>query len=238
MSHPHQSDIRNYLLASCSAEDFAGLAPHLEPVELQQGFPVSFPGRTSEYSYFPDVGIGSIVVTTSSGRSTEICLFGREGMAPVSSILGAASSPYSVFMQVAGFGHRIENAYLLAACSQSVALRGLLTRYAQAAAVQTAYTAYTNAADHIERRLARWLLMCLDRTDGNTVTLTHESLSTMLAVRRQSVTTTLHMMEGKHAIRSTRGEVTVTDRRRLEALAGEAYGPAEREYHTLVGRPL
>lgn len=143
---PTQSKIRNNLLVSCSAKDFNVLAPHLELVELRLGLSISSPDKISEYSYFPNTGIGSIIITTSSGPAAEICLFGREGMAPASSVLGAASSPYSIFMQVAGAGYRIENSYLLAGCSQSVELRGLLTRYAQAASVQTAYTAYTNAA--------------------------------------------------------------------------------------------
>lgn len=60
----------------------------------------------------------------------------------------------------------------------------------------------------------------------------------MLAVRRQSITTTLHTLEGKQIIRSTRGEIIITDRRGLEELAGEGYGPAEPEYRTLVGRSL
>jgi hypothetical protein len=59
----------------------------------------------------------------------------------------------------------------------------------------------------------------------------------MLAVRRQSVTTTLHSLEGKRLITSSRGSVKVRDRKGLEALAGSAYGVPEREYQDLIRPP-
>jgi len=55
-----------------------------------------------------------------------------------------------------------------------------------------------------------------------------------LAVRRSSVTVTLHALEGIGAIRSTRGLVTVLDRARLVEIAGESYGSPEREYAPLI----
>lgn len=65
--------------------------------------------------------------------------------------------------------------------------------------------------------------------------LTHEYLSMMLAVRRSGVTVTLHTLEGTGAIRGARGVVTVTNRRRLEEIAGDAYGQPEAEYRRLIG---
>jgi hypothetical protein len=77
--------------------------------------------------------------------------------------------------------------------------------------------------------------MCHDRTDGDEIPLTHEFLSVMLAVRRPSVTTSLHVLEGNHFIRSERGLIIVRDREALEAFARDAYGTPEREYQRLVG---
>ena len=70
---------------------------------------------------------------------------------------------------------------------------------------------------------------------GDQLELTHEFMSMMLAVRRSSVTMTLHTLEGTRAIRGTRGFVTVLDRGRLEEIAGCSYGEAEDEYRRLVG---
>jgi hypothetical protein len=57
----------------------------------------------------------------------------------------------------------------------------------------------------------------------------------MLAVRRPSVTTALHVLEGRGLIRAERGWVTVRDRAGLEAFAVDAYGRSETEYRRLLG---
>jgi len=83
---------------------------------------------------------------------------------------------------------------LLEACEASPSLRRLLTRYVQSLNVQAALTAASNAQHALPQRLARWLLMCHDRSDGDRIEITHEFLSTMLAVRRSGVTVTLHTL--------------------------------------------
>ena len=111
----------------------------------------------------------------------------------------------------------------------------LLMRYVQSLNVQASLTAASNAHYALPERLARWLLMCHDRSEGDGMELTHEFLSMMLAVRRSGVTVTLHTLEATGAIRSARGVVTVTNRERLEEIAGDAYGQAEAEYRRLIG---
>src|SRR5215212_9165164 len=57
-------------------------------------------------------------------------------------------------------------------------------RYAEVFNVQVACTALSHGSYTIEERLARWLLMCHDRVDGDDLPLVHEFLSMMLGVRR------------------------------------------------------
>jgi CRP-like cAMP-binding protein len=238
MFPPKKSDVRNKILMSLSDRDFDHIAPHLESIDLPKRFLITTPDKIGDYIYFLESGIGSVVVGYPGGKSAEIGIFGREGFSPTVALQGADSAPFSIFMQVAGAGYRIANAHILAAASNSLELRNLLLRYVQAASIQTAYTAFSNATDHIEQRLARWLLMCHDRTDGDKIDLTHDFLGVMLAIRRQSVTTTLHVLEGKHLIVSQRGFVAIRDRAGLEALAGSSYGVPEREYRRLISQTI
>ena len=92
-----------------------------------------------------------------------------------------------------------------------------------------------NGRYSMQERLARWLLMCHARLDGDHLELTHEFLALMLGVRRSGVTNELHILEGIHAIKATRGNVRVVDRDRLEEVAGGCYGLPEREYERLIG---
>jgi hypothetical protein len=100
--------------------------------------------------------------------------------------------------------------------------------------VQSAACAVGNAHHQIEARLARWLLMCHDRVEGDEIHLTHEFMAMMIASQRSGVTITLHVLEGIGAIRSKRGRVIVRDRAKLEDLAGDAYGEPEGEYRRLI----
>lgn len=230
-----QEKTRNKLLARLDAEDFAAVAPFLEPVELPRAFVFSAPDTPVDHAYFIEAGIGSIVAITPQGQRSEVGIFGAEGMTPASLVLGTDSTPYSIFMQVPGRGLRIDADRLRTAIRGSDRLRQLLSRYAHALSVQTSYTGLSNSVHHIGERLARWILMCHDRTSGDRIALTHEFLSVMLAVRRSSVTTALHVLEGKHLVYSERNLITVRDRRALELFAGDAYGVPEREYERLLG---
>jgi hypothetical protein len=92
-----------------------------------------------------------------------------------------------------------------------------------------------NGRYSMQQRLARWLLMCQDRLDRFDLPLTHEFLSLMLGVRRSGVTNELHILEGIHAIKATRGNVRVQNREKLEEIADGCYGLPEAEYERLIG---
>lgn len=235
MSLANHNPYRNLLLASLDARQLAWLRPHLEPVDLDLGTVLESPGEPIAHVHFPDAGIGSVMVLGPDGQRVEAGLFGREGMSGLAVVLGEERSPHEVVVQLAGHGHRIEADDLRAAMRAEPSLRELFLRYALTTLGQSANTILANARLGIEARLARWLLMCHDRVDGDVLPLTHEFLSVMLGVRRAGVTVAVHMLEGRGLIRATRGRIHVMDRGGLEQAAGGIYGPSEAEYVRLMG---
>lgn len=231
-----QSTVGNLLLRYCAEEDFARLQPHLERVHVQQGSSLFEPNKPIEQVFFPEGGVASIVAVQDGGDKIEVGLFGHEGMSGAVVILDAGQTPQSSMIQVNGANAIvIPSDVLAAACEQSSNLRRLLLRFVQAMNVQAASTAAANSQYALPERLARWLLMCHDRVDGDHIDLTHEFMGMMLGVRRSSVTVTLHTLEGTGAIRGTRGTISVTNRDTLEEIAGDGYGEAEAEYRRLIG---
>jgi DNA-binding transcriptional MocR family regulator len=77
--------------------------------------------------------------------------------------------------------------------------------------------------------------MCRDRLDSDVFPITHDFLSMMLGVRRSSVTEAIHMLEGEHLIKATRGNIRILDRERLLLTAGASYGVPEAEFVRLIG---
>ncbi len=102
-------------------------------------------------------------------------------------------------------------------------------RGVQALMDQMAQTAFANAVCTIEIRLARWLLMCRDRAEGDEMILTHEFLAEMLGVRRPGVSVATQILEGRRLIKAKRGRIIVLDRAGLKTLAGKSYGLGEKQ---------
>lgn len=234
MHPPQQRSIGNRLLASLSANDFASLQPHLEPVPLDLRQVLIEPNTTIAHVFFPEAGMSS-VTNNSSGGKIEVGVVGKEGMIGLPIVLGIDRTPYEHFMQIAGHGWRIATQDLEQAMARSSSLHRHLLRYAQASHVQVSETAFANANSDVEARLARWLLMCHDRVEGNNIPLTHEFIAMMLGVRRPGVTVALHVLEGMRVILAKRGLITVLDREKLEELAEDSYGLSEAEYMRLMG---
>lgn len=230
-----QDRLSNRLLRLLPPEEFDRLAARLEPVELAKNDLLFEPDRPIAHAVFPERGIVSIIASSPEGLSIESGLFGRDGLSPPGIAMGVDRSPHRCIMQVAGDGHRLPLDALTDLIAEGPGLRGLALRFAYALSVQTAFTALSNAVHPVDERLARWLLMCHDRVSGDELHLTHDFLSVMLAVRRPSVTTSLHVLEGNRFVRAGRGVVTIRDRAALEEFAGDAYGRPEAEYERLVG---
>lgn len=169
--------IANRLLRLLSDEDFALIAERLEPVSLAVGTTIAAAAAPIQHAYFIESGIVSVVARRSSSRHIEVGIYGRDGMGGLPLLLGSDRSPYEQYMQLPGAGHRIAAADFLRLVERSHSLNRLLLRYVHAFATQTAQTALANGSSPIDERLARWLLMCHDRVDGDILPLTHKFLS-------------------------------------------------------------
>jgi len=152
-------------------------------------------------------------------------------------VMGDDRAPHEIVIQVAGEGLRMETGDLQTLLAERPGIRSLALAYVHAFHIQVAGTALANGRQKLEHRLARWILMSLDRLEGNEVPLTHEFVAVMLGVRRPGVTLAMHMLEDKGLVRSTRSRILVMDRDGLEALANGFYGVPEREYRRLIGEP-
>lgn len=235
MPHLIQTDLRNRLLLRLPADSFEALRPWLQPTVLPRGAILIRPNEVITDVYFPESGIVSMMMAASGGQEVETGMVGRDGLGPIAGILGGERVPIKAVMQIAGTGFRVTTDAIAKLLDDDRRLRALLLRYVFAFSIQVACTALFNATAGIEQRLARWLLMCHDRVDGDEIGLTHEFLAVMLAVRRASVTVAMHALEANGLVEARRGAVVIRDRTALERLADAAYGQPETDYRRLIG---
>ena len=230
-----QTLFANRVLSRLSCADFALMEPHLSAVDLPLRKQLELSSRPIEHVYFPDSGILSVVANGDNKREIEVGLIGREGMSALAVVMGSDRSPHKTYVQIAGRGWRTRSNDLRKAIEESRSLHQRFLLYGHAFLVQTGYTAVANGRSNIEERLARWILMAHDRTDGDALALTHEFLSIMLGVRRPGVTRAVNLLERIGLIHASRGTITVLDRGGLEESSNGAYGTAEAEFHRLFG---
>ena len=235
MSQPQHSTVRNRLLRALSRDDFALLQPHLEPVQTELRQTLITPNEPVKQLFFPETGYASLVTQGSQGDKAEAAVIGREGLIGASPVLlGADRTPHHMFVQLPGEMLAIDTGALCAAVDQSPSLRKLLLRYTQVLFIEAVQTAFVNATYQIEVRLARWVLMCHDRADGDELTVTHDLVAVMLGVQRSSATLAVQALEGRRLIKAQRGRMTVLDRQALIKVANGGYGLPEAEYARLI----
>jgi hypothetical protein len=173
------------------------------------------------------------VVANDLEESTEAGHIGRDGMVGAVVASGMKTAPNQTLMQIAGHGWRMSADDFRECMAECAALRTAALLFDQSLHIQVCHTLLATARYTIHERLARWLLMCHDRVDGDHFELTHDFLALMLTVRRSGVTTELHILEGMRLIRSTRGNIHILNRAGLIKVASGSYGVPEREYGKL-----
>lgn len=238
MSVPSQRYVRNQLLGTLDRDDYEAVSALAVPVSLSRRDIVIAANKPITHVHFLESGIVSEVATTPEGRRIEVCIIGREGLVGMPLLLDVDQTPHEIFVQIEGEALRLDSAAFRKLIEARGKLRRCFARYAYVAHLQTADTALSNGSHTLEERLARWLLMCHDRVDGDEFPVTHEFLSTMLGVRRPGVTTAIHSLEGAGTIKARRSHILVIDREKLKAAAGDSYGVPEREYRRLIGATL
>jgi CRP-like cAMP-binding protein len=141
-------------------------------------------------------------------------------------------------VQSAGEGYRLPAHIMKQEFERSGPVLHLLLRYTQALITQMAQTAVCNRHHSLDQQLCRWLLLSMDRLEGNELVMTQELIANMLGVRREGVTEGALKLQKAGLIQYARGHITILDRRGLEARTCECYAVVKKEYDRLLPTKL
>ncbi|HZL29440.1 MAG TPA: Crp/Fnr family transcriptional regulator [Pseudolabrys sp.] len=220
---------RNRVLTSLRPNDRALIEPHFKDVVMTQGTLLQEQGEQINYVYFPHTGMISLLAVMRLGNSVEIATVGREGTVGAMSRFGPRRSFTRAIVQADGIASRISTVKFQEAVKKSENLREAVVRFNECLLAQVQQTAACNALHELDERLCRSLLQTQDRTGGTLITLTHELLAQMLAVRRTTVTLVARSLQKAGAIKYRRGKIEILDRGMLEKRACECYDVVSRE---------
>ncbi len=229
---------QNHLLASLPPTELARWTPQLEVIDLPLGEVIYEPGVALNYVYFPTTAIISLLYVLENGASAEIGLVGNDGIVGISLFMGGESTPSRAVVQSAGAGIRLKAQIMKEEFNKAGPVLHLLLRYTQALITQMAQTAVCNRHHSLDQQLCRWLLLSLDRLQGDELVMTQELIANMLGVRREGVTEGALKLQKVGLIRYSRGHITVLDRKGLESRTCECYAVVKREYDRLLPQTL
>jgi CRP-like cAMP-binding protein len=223
MPQSGQNTLKNRLLSALPQEDFRHSFSDLLLVPLEIRHVIYEVGARFDFVYFIEGGLASVLTTMTDGSAIEVGMIGIEGMVGVSCLLGAEVAAQQIICQIPGTALRMNAVACKTAFDQSASVRKVVHRFAESFLNLGAQTAACNRLHSIEQRCARWLLMSSDRIQSDIMPMTQEFLSSMIGVRRASVTEVAGELQRSGLIRYHHGQITITDHRGLEETACECY---------------
>ena len=224
----------NHLLAALPDPEWQRWQPQLERVEMPLGQVLYESGTTLSHVYFPTTAIVSLLYVMENGASAEIAVVGNEGIVGISLFMGGDSTSSRAVVQSAGLGFRLKAQIMKDDFNRAGPVLHLLLRYTQALITQMAQTAVCNRHHSLDQQLCRWLLLSLDRLQGNELVMTQELIANMLGVRREGVTEGALKLQQAGLIRYARGHISVLDRDGLQKRSCECYAVVKKEYDRLL----
>lgn len=210
------------------AEDLMGAGASFD---LASGGQVERDMLTGSHVFIVTSGIASKFLVNIDGRISEVGMVGREGMFPVCGLLQVPGAQHLVLSQVGRLSGRVLRTKdfhnIVQASDEAI---GIVRRYVYSFLTQVATNLLATEQNNVEARIARWLLMCHDRTIGDVIDVTHETLANMSYAHRPTVTRLLNGLRDRDLVRTERGQIEILSRPGLVELAVGSYGAAAQYY--------
>jgi len=213
----------NRLLLALPSRNLNRLMPELEQIRCQRAQVLMNADSSLDHVFFPDSGVVSVVAVYADGSIIEMATIGREGCSGVQAILGAKRSSVQLLVQIPGSAAKMSRAAFVRSMRSMPSFNSVMHAYIQAFLEQVMVSVACNGAHSLKQRLARWLLMMRDRSDGDALPITQSLLAEMLGVQRPTITNAARELERAGLIERGRRQVTILDRQGLTEASCECY---------------
>jgi CRP-like cAMP-binding protein len=182
------------------------------------------------YALFPLRGVLSLQVSPAPGRRVQIAMAGREGFAGISLAIGTAHAIMAAVALTEGEGLAMPPD-VFRTFSGIPSFQSAVKEYLQTFLVMLSKLSLCSRVHVFEKLCVGHLLLLQDRTETDSFSITHDSLSRLLGVRRASVSRTAARLQKLGAIRyNRRGQLIIADRGELEKVACSCYRAIHGEF--------
>jgi CRP-like cAMP-binding protein len=206
---------RNRLLLALPSRNLKRLMPELEHIRCQRAQILMDADSSLDHVFFPDSGVVSVVAVYADGSVIEMATIGREGCMGMQAFFGTKTSSVRLLVQIPGSAAKMSRAAFARAMESMPSFHAFLE--------QVLVSVACNGAHSLKQRLARWLLMMRDRSDGDALPITQNLLAEMLGVQRPTITNAARELECAGSIERGSRQVTILDRQGLFEESCECY---------------
>ncbi len=167
--------------------------------------------------------MASITTNFGDGSQVDVGMFGYESVIGMSALMGTRRSLNRISTQIPGSGYSCTIERARTEFQRGGVFQQVTLCYVQSQLVRASQLAGCNAKHTIEQRLARWLLICADRTNRVEFKASHEFLAAMLGSTRPTISVVACAMKRAGLIQYRRGMLVILNIPELENVACECY---------------
>lgn len=223
----------NRLIDGLPRKDRYRILERSERVDLAVGAILCQTAQPLSQVYFPLTGFISTLGRVAGHPPLEMGLIGNEGMLGITLMLEVDTVPLRAVVQGPGTALRMTAAQFRRELRDSPSFHRMLNHYLFVLLAQLSQTAACNRFHGVKARLARSLLKMHDRAYADHFHLTQKFLAEMLGVRRSSVSIAAGALQRRSLISCRRGEISILNRKGLEAASCECYRAEVEDYAEL-----
>lgn len=235
LTHRSQTEPKENLMLSLLCDrEYKKVAATLEPVELSHGDVLWEVGEDGDFVYFPTSAVLSLDYESDQGETVSIALIGRNVVAGHDVATGNTPTSDRAVVVVAGEAWRMPRREAQTEMNEHGDFQHVFSTCASGMLKKIAQNAVCNRLHHIDQQICRLLLDISDESSCNEITLTHQRLSELLGIRRESVSVSLSKLIKQKAIDCQRGCVAVKSRDRLRTAACECYEMSKEFFATAI----
>lgn len=223
----------NKLLAMLSPATTSRIVSHMTRTSLAARRRLLASGRGHEALYFPLDALVVLTHTDEYARTAGVAFAGFDGIVGAGLLLGSRLSVHDAHAVIEGDALCMPRDAVIRELARGGEFKGLMLRYVHALLTQISFVAFCERIHTIEQRLIRWLLLARERTSHDGLTLSQETLASVIGVRREGVSVAASKLQKAQVIRYQRGRIEIVDRVGVEALACQCYREIRDEYARL-----
>jgi CRP-like cAMP-binding protein len=217
----------NQVLARLPRTEFKRLQPHLQPAWLLGGEKIRGDAG-NRFAIFPVQAVLALQNPHADGCAVSYATVGREGCVGSEFIVADAPDLHAT-AAIGGLAYLLPAQQLIAECEAQGELARLLVAQGNSLLAQAAVLCACNRRHTLEQQLSSWLMLMLDRSQGNELIVTQEMIATLLGVRREGVTEAAGRLQKAGLIEYRRGHIYILKRDCLAARACECYSMVRKQ---------